>query len=439
MTKESKDQLSEILDSFQNDDTMEKKIEDFAKKKERKTRVQKAKKEPEERVLLVEEKNKTPNQEEIKLEEKEEVKKPNSGGTMVFDKGNLEEDMNSGAHTVVMDNHEIQTLIDENKGPKLIHEESLKEKKNLPVKKKTNYKLIFIIISSVIGLVLIGVLVFGIIRVVSHSINSAHEQTSQELETAYNQIKDFIDSMGDDPQGLTAYESAYNKLSAEQKSKIDDLLRNKTGKSFSELIAQIQNQKEEDNKNNNTEIAEQKAKLKDQIATLQAQLQSAQSDLETIAAQYNQAQGALNSAVSMRDSAYTELQNAQNRYNQSLSQNQSKIADLQTQVDALTQERQAIRDSAEELSDADSQRMEEIQSQIMDLNSQIASLSNSVDQNTAYQVQSAQNAYDTANAQVQSAQNEVSSYQASLSSAQSKVDSINGQIAQLQSSLNALK
>lgn len=439
MSKESKDQLSEILDSFQNDDTMEKKIEDFARKKERKSRVQKAKKEPEERILFVEEESKKSNQEEIRIEEKEESKKPNNGGTMVFDKGDLEEDMNSGAHTVVMDNHEIQTLIDENKGPKLIHEESGKEKKVAPVKKKTNYKLIFMIISSVIGVVLIGILVFGIIRVVSNSIHSAHEQTSQELEAAYNQIKDFIDLMGEDPQGLTAYESAYNKLSAEQKSKIDDLLRNKTGKSFSELIAQIQSQKEEDNKNNNTEIAEQKAKLKDQIATLQGQLQSAQSDLETATAQYNQAQGALNAAVSTRDSAYTELQNAQNRYNQSLSQNQSKIAALQVQVDSLTQERQAIRDSGEELSEADNQRIEEIQSQIMDLNSQIAALSNSVDQNLAYQVQSAQSAYDKADAQVQSVQNEVSSYQASISSAQAKVDSINGQIAQLQSSLNALK
>lgn len=37
MAKDAKDELSELLDSFQNDDTMEKKIEDFARRKEKKS------------------------------------------------------------------------------------------------------------------------------------------------------------------------------------------------------------------------------------------------------------------------------------------------------------------------------------------------------------------------------------------------------------------
>ena len=39
MAKDAKDELSELLDSFQNDDTMEKKIEDFARRKEKKSRL----------------------------------------------------------------------------------------------------------------------------------------------------------------------------------------------------------------------------------------------------------------------------------------------------------------------------------------------------------------------------------------------------------------
>lgn len=36
MSKDTHDELSDLLDSFQNDDTMEKKIEDFARKKSEK-------------------------------------------------------------------------------------------------------------------------------------------------------------------------------------------------------------------------------------------------------------------------------------------------------------------------------------------------------------------------------------------------------------------
>jgi len=89
------------------------------------------------------------------------------------------------------------------------------------------------------------------------------EQTSEQQQKSFDQLKKFIDSLQEDPQGLTAYESTFKKLSNAQKKEINELLKAKTGKTFDELIKQIKSQKEEDSKNNNTQVAEQKAKLKD--------------------------------------------------------------------------------------------------------------------------------------------------------------------------------
>ena len=72
-------------------------------------------------------------------------------------------------------------------------------------------------------------------------------------------------------------EEYYNRLSDEQKEEIDDLLKSRTGYTFDELLARAKSDEKKDSSNNNTEIAELRAKL----STLQTQLSSAQSTLDS--------------------------------------------------------------------------------------------------------------------------------------------------------------
>ncbi len=446
MAKDAKDELSELLDSFQNDDTMEKKIEDFARRKEKKSRLDR-KLEVDEDIRLH-----IPNQTEttkIKYETTEEIEpEPSGSKTMVFDKGQIDEDMNSGQHTVIMDNDEIQSLIDENKGPQLIRESDEDNKKTVTLKRKPsakNKKIIAIVVAGIVGLCLIGGLVYGIINFVQNSILDSKEQTSEQQQKSFDQLKKFIDSLQEDPQGLTAYESTFKKLSNAQKKEINELLKAKTGKTFDELIKQIKSQKEEDSKNNNTQVAEQKAKLKDEIASLQNQLQDAQNELDSVKSQLSQAQSTLNGAISQRDSAQTNLTNAQARYEQSKqqsqAQNQAKKTELENQISQL-------KDEANELAkNYDSPDDEELQAALNGYNQQIANLQQQIsalgsaegDPNLYNQVLQAQNAYDSANLEVSNAQNQVNSYEQSVNNAQATLDSINDQIAQKQSQLTALK
>lgn len=271
------------------------------------------------------------------------------------------------------------------------------------------------------------------------------EQTSEQQQKSFDQLKKFIDSLQEDPQGLTAYESTFKKLSNAQKKEINELLKAKTGKTFDELIKQIKSQKEEDSKNNNTQVAEQKAKLKDEIASLQNQLQDAQNELDSVKSQLSQAQSTLNGAISQRDSAQTNLTNAQARYEQSKqqsqAQNQAKKTELENQISQL-------KDEANELAkNYDSPDDEELQAALNGYNQQIANLQQQIsalgsaegDPNLYNQVLQAQNAYDSANLEVSNAQNQVNSYEQSVNNAQATLDSINDQIAQKQSQLNALK
>mgnify|MGYP000128650866 CR=1 FL=1 len=67
------------------------------------------------------------------------------------------------------------------------------------------------------------------------------------------------------------------ELSDEQQSEINKVLKSKTGKTFDELLAQVKSDAKDkaDASNNNTEIAQQKAKLKEQISNLKDDLADA--------------------------------------------------------------------------------------------------------------------------------------------------------------------
>lgn len=426
MSKDSHDELSELLDSFQNDDTMEKKIEDFAKKKERRTRASRT---MEDLLVKPEPASKPVEKEERIVLRRETETSPaadaGNGETMVFSKEKIEEDIAEPSHTVIMDNQEIQTLIDENKGPQL-HRESQPQTRVRPGKKKSDKKMIAIIAGSVVGVLLIGGIVFGMMNLISGSLNTK-ETASAQQENAFKDLKKFIDGLGDDTQGLTGYEATYSKLSAAQKAQINDLLKQKTGKTFDELIKELKSQKIEDSKNNNTQIAEKKAALKDQINQLKSQLGQAQSAASEANNILSRAQLDMNEAEKNRASAASALEQAQNDYNaaQQEAQNElnEKIAQIQEKIAEL---------SSEDYSDETSNKLAELHHELDALNAQGVTVDASA-------LNAAQNAYSNADAAYNNAASAYQTASSNASAAQAEVDSLNGQISSLQNELNALK
>lgn len=421
MSKDTHDELSDLLDSFQNDDTMEKKIEDFARKKERKTRTERNKEE----ILI---KSVRPREEEkgpVLIHESEMEEETNDhGGTMVFSKNKIEEDISQPSHTVVMDNQEIQTLIDENKGPSLHRESSVKTKKAVSNQKKPDKKKIAIIAGSVLGIVLIGGIVFGTVHFISSSLKPQDTQVATH-DNAFNDLKKYIENLGDDTQGLTGYESTYSKLSDAQKAQINELLKNKTGKTFEQLISDLKSQKIEDSKNNNTEVAEQKANLKDQIASLQSDLAQAKNDLSTASTQFSQAEASMNSADQARNDAAAALQTAQQNYDSQTSTLNAQIADLQAKIAEVENENPDYSDEAN--------------AELSDLHQQLTTAQNKLNSIDYSAVTNAQNAYTNADNAYNNAYNTYSQASNAVTNAQSRVDSINSHIASLQQQLNALQ
>ncbi len=420
MSKDTHDELSDLLDSFQDDDTMEKKIEDFARKKERKTRTERNTEE----ILI---KSVRPQEEKgpVLIHESELEEESNDhGGTMVFSKNKIEEDISQPSHTVVMDNQEIQTLIDENKGPSLHRESSVKTKKVVSDQKKPDKKKIAIIAGSVLGVVLIGATVFGTVHFISSSLKPQDTEVATH-DNAFNDLKKYIENLGDDTQGLTGYESTYSKLSDEQKSQINKLLKSKTGKTFEQLISDLKSQKIEDSKNNNTEVAEQKANLKDQIASLQNDLAQAKNELNAANTQLSQAEASMNSADQARNDAAAALQAAQQNYDSQTSTLNAQIENLQAKI--------------AEVEEANPDYSDEANAELSDLHQQLTTAQNKLNSIDYSAVTNAQNAYTNADNAYNNAYNTYSQASNAVTNAQSRVDSINSNIANLQQQLNALQ
>ncbi len=420
MSKETHDELSDLLDSFQDDDTMEKKIEDFARKKERKSRTEKnaavqdikvhaqPKEEPEKIVLYHEAK------------EEQMVPEGDNEGTRVFTKQEIEEDAGQSSHTVVMNNAEIQTLIEENKGPALQRESALKKPPHKKNRSNPDKRKVLIIVLAVAGVLLIGGIVYGTIQLVNSSLHT--DQTQEKHNNAFNDLKKYIENLGDDPKGLSGYESIYAKLSQSEKDEINELLRNKTGKTFEQIIEEIKSQKIEDSKNNNTQIAEQKAALKDQISELQGQLSSAKSELNNASSEKSSTESAFNAASQARSDAAAALQVAQNA--------EGSRASIQDEIDSIANQISEL--EQEDYSNETSDKLAELRARKTSLENQLAGLGSS-------DINAAQAAYDQADTAYNNAYNTYMQASDRASQAQATVDALNEKIAGLQNQLASLK
>lgn len=413
--RKPKDEISRLLDSFQEEEVLEEKMEGFTAQKRRQDRMQRASRQTVEPKPVQNETNDT-----IVL--RPEPKKTESAGTTVmFDPEKIEEEDTDTNKTVVINDNEIQSLLDEDKPPKLrrevvSHGGSSHRKEPMPHKRPTKKKgLSPAAIAGIViaALVVVGVIGFGVYTLMNSGKEDKTEEVTRKQERAYDSIVDWLDSLtGDDYDGIEDWEEDYDSLTKEQKKKLNDYFEKITGSTFDELLAKAKSDSKKDSSNNNAKIAELKAQLK----SLQSQLSDAQSDL-------NDANSRLSSAQNDYDNWNNKLSTWQNT-NAQLEQKQMELSTLEARMKEL-QNIPADQISEEELTELTQsyKKQASLQQEISNLQGQLNGIGD----------------YSSIQSHVNSASSEVSQAQSDVDSAQSTIDQLTSQIQEVQDRIDALE
>lgn len=413
--RKPKDEISRLLDSFQEEEVLEEKMEGFTAQKRRQDRMQRASRQTVEPEPVQNETNDT-----IVL--RPEPKKTESAGTTVmFDPEKIEEEDTDTNKTVVINDNEIQSLLDEDKPPKLrrevvSHGGSSHRKEPMPHKKPTKKKglspaaIVGIVIAA---LMVVGILGFGVYTLMNSGKEDKTEEVTKKQKRAYDSIIDWLDSLtGDDYDGIEDMEDDYDSLTKEQKEKLNDYFEKITGSTFDELLAKAKSDSKKDSSNNNAKIAELKAQLK----SLESQLSDAQSDL-------NDANSRLSSAQSDYDNWNNKLSTWQNT-NAQLEQKQTELSTLEARMKEL-QNIPADQISQEELSELTQsyKTQASLQQEVSNLQGQLNGVGD----------------YSSIQSHVNSASSEVSQAQSDVDAAQSTIDRLTSQIQEVQDRIDALE
>lgn len=438
--KNENDEISQLLDSFQADqeDTLEQKMDRFTKTQNR-SRVKKHKPEPE---IPFQSKKEEPSLGDTFVVGSKDLNEPkedlSATRTVMWNADELKQEADATNKTVVIDDDEIQSLLEEGKGPQL-KREVINKKKDSKKKasKKNNSKTGLYIGLGVVGVLLISLLIFGGIKLVTSGLSGSDEKTEEVQKKNYQELLDFAnnyDSLSSsEKKEIVDLESKYNSLTRKQREKIDEILEKATGKNFNELLAKA-NKKTNTNKknNNNTEIAEKKAELRKKISDLKNQLSEAKADLESAQKAQESAQSDVDSLTSKINSANSSLRDAQNAVNSAQSDynNLVDILRRRAELDNIPND-QITQDELSELSDIRTNHPNlenEVNSAKDDLDAANAALSTAQKNSN---VSSLENKLSTAQTKLNSASSDVKD-------AQSKVDSLNSQINDYQSQLDDL-
>lgn len=437
--KNENDEISQLLDSFQADqeDTLEQKMDRFTKTQNR-SRVKKHKPEPE---IPFQSKKEEPSLGDTFVVGSKDLNEPkedlSATRTVMWNADELKQEADATNKTVVIDDDEIQSLLEEGKGPQL-KREVINKKKDSKKKtfKKNNSKTGLYIGLGVVGVLLISLLIFGGIKLVTSGLSGSDEKTEEVQKKNYQELLDFANNYNSlsssKKKEIVDLESKYNSLTRKQREKIDEILEKATGKNFNELLAKANKKTNTNKKNNNTEIAEKKAELRKKISNLKNQLSKANADLENAQKAQESAQSDVDSLTSKINSANSSLRDAQNAVN-------SAQSDYNNLVDILRRRAELDNIPNDQITQDELSELSDIRTNHPNLENEVNSAKDDLDAANA--------ALATAqkNSNVSSLENKLSTAQTKLNSAssdvkdaQSKVDSLNSQINDYQSQLDDL-
>lgn len=437
--KNENDEISQLLDSFQADqeDTLEQKMDRFTKTQNR-SRVKKHKPEPE---IPFQSKKEEPSLGDTFVVGSKDLNEPkedlSATRTVMWNADELKQEADATNKTVVIDDDEIQSLLEEGKGPQL-KREVINKKKDSKKKasKKNNSKTGLYIGLGVVGVLLISLLIFGGIKLVTSGLSGSDEKTEEVQKKNYQELLDFAnnyDSLSSsEKKEIVDLESKYNSLTRKQREKIDEILEKATGKNFNELLAKANKKTNTNKKNNNTEIAEKKAELRKKISDLKNQLSEAKADLES-------AQKAQESAQSDVDSLKQQVNEAQSTLDKAQSAENSACATYSELLKILERIKVLSAIDNDKISQKENAELTELRTSHPDIEGEV---------NSAYEAKKAAEAANTDaknKSNKSSLENKLSTAQTKLNSAssdvkdaQSKVDSLNSQINDYQSQLDDL-
>ncbi len=408
--RKENDEISKLLDSFEADGALEEKMEGFAAKKRRQDKYT-------QQINMIDvddtQETKTPTANDTIVLRPARLQQAESeaGETVMFDPDQIEEQTELTNKTVVINDDEIQSLLEQEQGPKLRREVKGHSKKPVAKMRKKNDKTVKIVLAVLVSLLVVAVIGTGA-YVLLNGIGENAETENDRQAVAYERIMDWLDTVDDDFTGIEDMEEYYNRLSDEQKEEIDDLLKSRTGYTFDELLARAKSDEKKDSSNNNTEIAELRAKL----STLQTQLSSAQSTLDS-------AKSTLTTRQSEYDALVEQSQNAANA--------QANLESAQAAVDECEARRQELlnKQSAGTITEEELIELDNI------YKVDWPSLNDALEQAQ----REVNNAPSVSQDQLNSASQAVSQAQSAVDQAQSAVDEINSQISQIQSQINELE
>lgn len=437
--KNENDEISQLLDSFQADqeDTLEQKMDRFTKTQNR-SRVKKHKPEPE---IPFQSKKEEPSLGDTFVVGSKDLNEPkedlSATRTVMWNADELKQEADATNKTVVIDDDEIQSLLEEGKGPQL-KREVINKKKDSKKKasKKNNSKTGLYIGLGVVGVLLISLLIFGGIKLVTSGLSGSDEKTEEVQKKNYQELLDFANNYNSlsssEKKEIVDLESKYNSLTRKQREKIDEILEKATGKNFNELLAKANKKTNTNKKNNNTEIAEKKAELRKKISDLKNQLSEAKADLEN-------AQKAQESAQSDVDSLKQQVNEAQSTLDKAQSAENSACATYSELLKILERIKVLSAIDNDKISQEENAELTELRTSHPDIEGEV---------NSAYEAKKAAEAANTDaknKSNKSSLENKLSTAQTKLNSAssdvkdaQSKVDSLNSQINDYQSQLDDL-
>lgn len=410
--RKGNDEISKLLDSFEEEDALEEKMQGFAEKKRRESFDS-----HKQYILSDDEDLSTP---EIPDHGDTVVLRPTgkqenvegNGQTVMFDPHEMEEESQETNKTVVINDNEIQSLLDEEKGPKLKRQvvssgHSKKKKNSSSDSMDKKVKTILIILVSLLVITMAGA---GIYWAVTNIFSGNQEEETKDHTDEVDQLMDWIDGLSDDYSSIVELEDVYNQLNDDEKDEINTALQAKTGYTFDELLAHETSEEKKNSSNNNTEVAQ----LRAQLQTLQSQLNSAQRTLDDANATLSQRQSEYdeaNQALSQAQSAQSQLASAQQAYNDCVTRMQElesipndQITNEQlTELSGLYSKEEQLR---QELSTAEGQANQygNISSLQTAANNASAALSQAQSA-----VQSAQNSVNDLNTQISSVQQQIES------------------------------